>query len=307
MKEQDIRNLITKLKSCPLSDNKVDALEEELLSELSYGPHWHKSVSDAMVEIERLIKSSPTLEELSQEELPPEKVRQMNMWDQTFDDTCHIYIGRAKRWYKDYVEEYQAWGRTPKSFEEYVLLTNEDEIFSAITEEEIEILRDEYAMRYRSRLKVKDIYYKPEPTVRTVTGLEAFEGMYHIFFLGVDAYGHEDVDSDYGFPEASIPYLISLEDTTHPIKFGGEKVILLEKFYREHNPLKTLSLECDWWPKADFIRIWSKSRESIEDIKSDVFLKTKEGRKFAILNHIDINGLLERGLALNAVEEHIYD
>ena len=295
-----IEELCKQLKRCPLSDNKVDEVEKELLLESQY-KSWGHMIRSVLTSMEDLIKKSISLGDLSQPELPDYKVKEMNDWDHLYDNLCDSTIERAKRFYKQYCEIYKAWNREPKSFEGYMAIEDAEEWDHAVSQEEIEVLKDEFALRWRYGLKCKNVYYPPMPSIKVVDGIEARPSVGQ-FYVNYES----EADDEYGFPETSIPYLIPLEATSAELK--GGKILLLD-YWKTLNPRK-MPGRIDTWKRgeASFIRIWTLDERNFEDISYKSLPVTPRGREFALKNHIDINGLISRGLALDATKEDgIYD
>ena len=76
MKEK-IKEICSKIKCCPLSDNKIDYVEEELLNELSYG--WTLDVEASIHYMENLVELNGKLGDLLRPELPKTVVNDMKM------------------------------------------------------------------------------------------------------------------------------------------------------------------------------------------------------------------------------------
>lgn len=306
MKEK-IKEICDKIKCCPLSDNKIDYVEEELLNELSY-EGWMLDVEASIHELENLVELSRDLGDLLKPELPKAVVDNMNKWDNLYDSICDSIIGRAKRWYDRSCEFYKVWNRTPLSFEEFVKISADDNPDDPLTEEEVDILKQEWMERAMHRVKSKIVYNPDDPHIETIIGVDMNVdcGLFHLYYET----RHEnegmgrDFEYNYTFPETAVPYLIPLELTAQKIVFKGKEVVLLAEY------LKTKKIkvgEIITWPDSDFIRVWNLQGTNFDDFNIKIFQTSPEARKFAIENHIDVNGLIPMGLAFDAVKEKIYE
>lgn len=309
MKEK-IKEICSKIKCCPLSDNKIDYVEEELLNELSYG--WTLDVEASIHHMENLVELNGKLGDLLRPNLPKTVVNDMNRWDNTYDTICDSIIGRAKRWYDKSCKFYKAWNRTPLSFEEFAKISVDDrDPDNPLTEEEIDTLKQEWMERAMYGVKAKVVYNPDNPHVETITGVDmnVSYGLFHIYYEtkredeGMTGDFTTDED-DYTFPETAIPYLIPLELTAQKIMFKGKEAVLLAEYLKTR---KVRIGEINTWPGSDFIRVWNPQGTNLDDFNIKIFQTSPEARKFAIRNHIDVNGLIPMGLAFDAVKEKIYE
>lgn len=271
--EEKIREVIGKLRGCPLSDNQVDYVEKELLLESELG--WEVEVTKAIKQLELLISSHPIIDPYKQDE---EETAKMNEWDKDFDRQCHDLIDRAQRWYEEYKAAYIK--RKPKmrnylSFEYWARANDmEREI---LTQGEAEIIKKEFILRLGSNLRIVELYTN---TIIDYAGLDCSfeEGLFHIYAGGLAGFFIEDV----------IPIL-------YPLGKVIENGLLL-KYYKESRG-KKLSRDHTIENYKNFIRIWNPGMRGYDEIGLKDLTRTVGGYKFCIRESIDINGLVDLGLA----------
>ena len=209
-----IDELIEQLRKCPLSDNSVDYLKEEL--ELQEKYNW---LDDNVIDIEipELIKLSNELGDFWNM-----KEDKMNEWDVQYDELCTKIIGQLNRWYEDYHKDAVQHFKEPLEFDDWVKLGPCETTESCISDIEIKKIEAEIVDRLNYPLK---LYSTEDQNIYPLFGIDCCEkcGLFHIYVSS---------DGDYIFPQTVLPILYpsSEEFLSEETIFMGKKCIPLEEY-----------------------------------------------------------------------------
>ncbi len=287
-----LEDVIESIKHYPLSDNSIDYAEEELKKELSWG--WIPEVEGSIKRLEELYKEGLNIE-LGINGSPGDTER-INRWDKDYDTLMDDICDRSKRWYREYAEEMTDYQRPILPFDEWVKASDEER--AILKEEDIALMEREICFRLPSKtLKVKLLR---ADRVTELTGLREIKpyGQFHILVGGDPRYEPDEV---YDFVQGIRPVLWPISSITEWVNVGGKRVCWLYEmkkhlFSKKPNSVMAeggLSITVNFIDGT--IEFIPANRFSIEDVN------------FMYENNIDCNGLIEKGLAISALEEKVYE
>lgn len=299
--ETRIKEVCERLRHCALSDNGVDYIEKELLYQNRFKA-WESFVKFKVSDLVELIKIYPKVD-MSKEHLTEEEKKLVDDWDHKYNYVCNNIIGDSDRHYEAYKTLYSYWGRPCLDKDGYmeIHLCKREGTF-AISEDEEEVLRQEFAMRCMHGVMAKSVYIVDKPKIIKIVGMDtvADAGMCHIYFRKKE---REFNDLHYTFPESSIPYLFPKKSIMGMIKVGGTEHYPLVEWAEKKFGLSLMPLTFQIKDGKMTYMVGEKKWE----FTIDQFILDPFGRKMAMKYHIDINDLLPKKLALNAEEERVYD
>ena len=290
-----IVEIIEKIRCYPFSDNSIDYAEKELLSELEWG--WTWEVKNSLKRLEELYQFGTSFDTSLNGD-----TEKINKWDKEYDQLMDDICDRSQRWYRKYAEEMTDHKRPILPFDKWVIATDEER--AILKESDRKLMERELRMRLISEtLKVRALGWEKSKQVTTMTGLREIQpyGMFHIL-LG-DKHEEPEVgyESVYGFIEDIRPILWPMSCLTEWVTVNGKKVCWLYEMKKHlFGPKKVENII----PESGSVcvqffdntcQFLDPRRISIEDVN------------FMYEHDIDCNGLIPKGLAMNAIEEKVYE
>ena len=186
-------------------------------------------------------------------------------------------------------------------FDKWVIATDEEQ--AIFTEEERFIMERELRFRLISQtLKVRNLMHEEDTQVTRMIGLREIQpyGMFHIL-VGEGNEPETDYENMYAFIEDLRPILWPMSCLTEWVTVGGKKVCWLYEMKKHlFGPKKVENII----PESGSVcvqffdntcQFLDPRRISIEDVN------------FMYEHDIDCNGLIPKGLAMNALEEKVYE
>ena len=294
MKDKIIE-IIERIRCYPFSDNSIDYAEKELLNELEWG--WTWEVKNSLKRLEELYQFGTSFDTSLNGD-----TEKINKWDKEYDQLMDDICDRSQRWYRKYAEEMTDHKRPILPFDKWVIATDEER--AILKESDRKLMERELRMRLISEtLKVRVLGWEKSKQVTTMTGLREIQpyGMFHIL-LG-DKHEEPEVgyENVYGFIEDVRPILWPISCLTEWVTVGGKKVCWL---YEMKNHLFGPKKVENIIPENGSVcvqffdntcQFLDPRRISIEDVN------------FMYEHDIDCNGLIPKGLAMNALEEKVYE
>ena len=290
-----IVEIIERIRCYPFSDNSIDYAEKELLNELKWG--WTWEVKDSLKRLEELYRFGTSFDTSLNGD-----TEKINKWDKEYDQLMDDICDRSQRWYRKYAEEMTDHKRPILPFDKWVIATDEER--AILKESDRKFMERELRMRLISEtLKVRALGWEKSKQVTTMTGLREIQpyGMFHIL-LG-DKHEEPEVgyESVYGFIEDVRPILWPMSCLTEWVTVGGKKVCWLYEMKkhlfgpkRVENIIPESGSVCVQF-FDNTCQFLDPRRISIEDVN------------FMYEHDIDCNGLIPKGLAMNALEEKVYE
>lgn len=290
-----IVEIIEKIRCYPFSDNSIDYAEKELLNELGWG--WTWEVKNSLKRLEELYQFGTSFDTSLNGD-----TEKINKWDKEYDQLMDDICDRSQRWYRKYAEEMTDYKRPILPFDKWVIATDEER--AILKESDRKIMERELRMRLISEtLKVRALGWEKSKQVTTMTGLREIQpyGMFHIL-LG-DKHEEPEVgyENVYGFIEDVRPILWPMSCLTEWVTVGGKKVCWLYEMKKHlFGPKKVENIIPEGGSVCvqffdNTCQFLDPRRISIEDVN------------FMYEHDIDCNGLIPKGLAMNAIEEKVYE
>jgi hypothetical protein len=267
--KEDLLTLLSDLKKCPFSDNKVDYVEEAIKNFPEVNSWFLKDYVTVKGLISESIEIVDQLDWFNATQ-PSGSNEVINSWDERYDKFCNEVLHRLEVWekyYDLYCKTSSFRNREPKSFIEFA----DKGGICILDKDELKILGSDLSMRLEESLLVKNLVNDKDCLLEGIR--KDTNGVLKVYL------------SDGSFNDLSgvIPYLVPLKEIYEYHLVNGKKKLLFNLFV---NGLQKN------------VRHFS-SKEKEMEYYNNLLLNTRAGRNFAVTYRIDINGLIDRGLALD--------
>lgn len=289
-----IVEIIEKIRCYPFSDNSIDYAEKELLSELEWG--WTWEVKNSLRRLEELYQFGTSFDTSLNGD-----TEKINKWDKEYDQLMDDICDRSQRWYRKYAEEMTDHKRPILPFDKWVIATDEEQ--AIFTEEERFIMERELRFRLISQtLKVRNLMHEKDTQVTRMIGLREIQpyGMFHIL-VGEGDEPETGYENMYAFIEDLRPILWPMSCLTEWVTVGGKKVCWLYEMKKHlFGPKKVENIIPE--NGSVCVQFFDNTCQFLDPRHISI-----EDVNFMYEHDIDCNGLILRGLAMNALEEKVYE